>query len=105
MPDHDYRNAPPACARMSDASNILHGPLDRRTIKFTLVISGDAASSLKKSARTSYEEDPEKQQIYYTQSRLKAETSLTDTADTLLEENRQKNKGPNSVAMSFVGTE
>ena len=35
---------------------------------------------------------------------MKAETSR-DTADTLLEENRQNNKGPNSVAMSFMGTD
>ena len=45
----------------SKQPNILHGPLDCRTIKFTLVIRGDTASSLKKSARTFYEEDPKKQ--------------------------------------------
>ena len=56
--------------------DILHGPLDRRTIKFTVVISGDAVCSLKKSARNSYEADPEKQQIWCTNSRLKAETAL-----------------------------
>ena len=79
--------------------NILHGPLDRRTIKFTVVISGDAVCSLKKSARNSYKADPEKQQIRYTSL-----TTLRDIADTLLEENRQNNMGPNSVAQSFVGT-
>ena len=85
--------------------NILHGPLDRRTIKFTVIISGNAVCSLRKSARKSYKEDPEKQQIWYTHSRLKAETSLRDMADTLLEENRKNNDGPNSVAQSFVGTD
>ena len=36
---------------------------------------------------------------------MKTETSLRDTTDTLLEENRQKNKGPSSVAISFMGTD
>ena len=36
---------------------------------------------------------------------MKAETTLRDIADTLLEENRQNNKGPNSVAQSFAGTD
>ena len=83
---------------------VLHGSLERRTIDFSVIVSGRAGSSLKKHARVNFKKRPNAQQIWYTHSRTKAETSLRDMADTLLEENRKDNKGPHSVAMPFVGT-
>ena len=87
------------------APTILHGKLDRRTISFKVIISGCAASTLKKHARRDLKKRPHKQQIWYTSSRTKAEGSLRDVADKLLEENRLENNGPNSVSQSFVGTD
>ena len=38
-------------------------------------------------------------------SRTKADGLLRDVTDKVLEENRAKNNGPNSVSQSFVGTD
>ena len=85
--------------------NVLHGPLDRRGIGFKLVVSGSASTTLKTAARRDFAKSPHAQHIWYTHSRTKAETSMRATADTLLEENRQNNGGPNAVSHPFVGTD
>ena len=71
---------------------VLHGALDRRTIKFSVFVTGCATASLKKSARKNYEKRPTAQQIWYTPSRTKAESSLREMGDSLLEENRRKTR-------------
>ena len=83
---------------------VLHGSLQRRTVNFSVFVSGRSGSSLRRSAREDLEENPESQQIWYTNSRTRAEDSLRDIADRLLEENRSVNNGPHLVSMPFVGT-
>ena len=68
-------------------------------------MTGSAGASPRKHAREDFKKRPYAQQIWYTHSRTKAETSLREAADTLLEENRTKNDGPNSVSQTFVGTD
>ena len=74
-------------------TNVRDEPLDRRRIMFKLVISGDAATG------------PDAQQLWYTHYWTKADTTLSNTADILLEENRLLNGGPDSVSRSFFGTD
>ena len=49
--------------------------------------------------------NPGDQQIWYTHSRTKAESIMQNTANNLLAENREKNRGLNSVSHPFVGTD
>ena len=87
--------------------SVLHGSLARREIDFRVMISGNATSSLKRSAKKDLENRPDGQHIWFTNSRTKAEGGLRAAAETLLEEcrTRKVNPGPNSVAMPFVGTD
>ena len=87
------------------AGKICYRRLDQRAIKFKVFTSGSAEVLLKKEARKDFETRPWAQQIWFTHSRTKAETSLRDMADDLLEENRKLNQGPDSVAHTFVGTD
>ena len=79
---------------------VLHGPLDRRTIAFKVFVSGRGRTTLKKSAKYHFKKRPKAQQIWYTNSRTKAEGSLWDLAEELLHENRTSSEdpGPDSVA-------
>ena len=81
------------------------GKLRRRTIACKVAISGDVTASLKKSARADLKKRPHAQQIIYTHSRTKVETTLRQSADVLLEENQEKNGGPNSVSHLFIGSD
>ena len=48
MPDHDYRNAPPACARMSDASDNsdTEATIGKRLAVSLFEAKGDASSTV-----------------------------------------------------------
>ena len=85
----------------------MHGSLERRDIDFRVIVSGNAANSLRKNACEDLKRRPDGQHIWFTNSRAKAEGGLRNTAETLLEENRirENNPGPNSVPMPFVGTD
>ena len=71
---------------------VLHGPLDRRTIAFKVFVSGRGRTTLKKSAKYHFKKRPKAQQIWYTNSRTKAEGSLWDLAEELLHENRTRSE-------------
>jgi superfamily II DNA helicase RecQ len=85
--------------------NVLAGPLDRRSIKVTVHISGDSASSLKNSAKRDFAVSPYHQQIWYTHSRSNAEGALLTAAQTILEKHHLLGGGPHSIAQAFVGTD
>ena len=73
--------------------NILDEPLDRQRILFRVVVSGNAFLSLKYSARCAFAANPDDQQIWYTHLHTKAESTMRNTADSLLAENQEKNGG------------
>lgn len=100
---NDIQTATSLLGKMT--ANVVHGPLDRRSILFKVVVSGDATPALIKSAKKDFKVDPRAQQIWYTHSRTKAEGPLRDRDEKALEENVTKNGGPQSVAVPFVGTD
>ena len=76
--------------------NVLHSDLSRQDIMFRVIISGKESTSLKKSARLDFEESSQEQDLWYTILRTKAEGSLRDLAEDLLEVN------PDSVAPKLL---
>ena len=82
--------------------NLMHGSLSRRGTVFSCQISGGPTTSMRSSAERDLRDHPTKQQIWFTNSRMNAEGSLLDAADSLLEAN-QRRGGPSTVARSFTG--
>ena len=68
--------------------NVLHGDLSRQNTIFRVIISEKASASLNKSTRLDFEESPQEQHIWYTNLRTKAEGSLLNLAEDLLEVKR-----------------
>eukprot|EP00956_Cyclotella_meneghiniana_P004040 scaffold4901_cov50-Cyclotella_meneghiniana.AAC.1 len=81
---------------------VMQGPLARRSTKFEFFVEGNPAKSLVKSARAHITLHPDKQQMWYCNSRTACEGALLDKAELLIDKHLPQCHHPSS-AQSFTG--
>ena len=81
---------------------VMEGPLSRRNTTFKCIVSGAPSSSLLQSATAHLKHAPDKQQLWYCNSRTTCEGSLRKKADLLLEK-YVRSTGQQACCSSFTG--
>jgi len=82
--------------------NVMHGSLARRGTVFSCHISGQSTKTLKTSALELLKSHPTKQQLWYTNSKTKAEGPMLEAADLMLEKHTNFGHEP-TTCHSFTG--
>ena len=67
------------------APNVMHGSLARRGTVLSCIVSGQSTTTLKKNAERLLKSHPDKQQIWYSNSKKKAEGPMIDAGDRMLD--------------------
>eukprot|EP00956_Cyclotella_meneghiniana_P018449 scaffold30718_cov36-Cyclotella_meneghiniana.AAC.1 len=81
---------------------VMQGSLARRNTMVRCFVEGDPSKSLLKSAQTNLKDYPDKQQLWYCNSRTTCEGALLDRANNMIEKIIRVN-GDEAVSLSFTG--
>jgi len=82
--------------------NVMHGSLARRGTIFSCFVSGQSTTTLKHSAEEFLKSAPTKQQIWYSNSKHKAEGAMLDAAEIMLEKHFKFGHAK-TICHSFTG--
>ena len=87
---------------LGDDVCVMQGPLDRRATDFKCVISGNPARTLVASAERDIKAHPNRQQLWYGNSRSNCEGAMLDRGDKMIDD-FIRSQGGKAICTSFTG--